>query len=147
GDGLHHVRRRRNHLIIRVAELVAARAVVRVAELVQRDRVRVLRDEGDELAAIDLIVDGRPLVTVTDDAAGTAGQGRVLADVIHDVLSLGREALIERFAGDVVAHPEALAHDERLQLRIAQRRGTLLLQVGDGHARGRELPRLGARGV
>ena len=43
-----------------------------------------------------------------------------VADAEHDRLTLGREVLAELLSGHVVAHPEGLADDERLQLRVTQ---------------------------
>src|SRR4029453_15438162 len=54
--------RRRGYLIVGEAEFVTAGAIVGIAKLVDRDRVRLLRDERDEFAALDLVRGGGSLV-------------------------------------------------------------------------------------
>src|SRR5271157_6092576 len=137
----------RNDLVVGVAEFVAARAVISVAQLVDRDRERSLGDVRHQLAPFDLVGRGHSLIAVAYGVADIAGDGGGATDMPDVAITLGRVGDAELLTGRVVARPEGLAHDQRLQLRIAQLGCTLCLEVGHRHAGGRVLARVGARGV
>ena len=119
----------RHDLVVDMAELVAARGEVGVTHLEEGERIRVLRHRDDELAALDAVGGGRPLVAAARDVAECAREDGARSNAQHGRLSPGRERLEELLAGHVVAQPDGLADDERLELRVVQRGGTLLLQA------------------
>ena len=98
-------------------------------------------------AVLNLVRRGGSLVTVAyriTDAARGCGTRANVPDV---ALTFGSVADAELVTGHVVAHPKSFAYDERLELRVTQRRCAFLLEVGHRRAGGRILARLGARGV
>ncbi len=139
--------RRRNHLVVGIAEFVAARAVIGVAQFVDRDREGILGNRCHHFAVLNLVRRGGSLVTVAHRVTVAARGCGARANMPDVALTFGSVADAELLASHVIAHPEGFAHDERLELGVAQRGGAFLLEVGHGHAGGRILARVGARGV
>src|SRR5208283_5721205 len=123
-------RRIRNDLVVGVAELVAAHTVVRVSELVDCEGIRVLRDLGYHLAALDLVRRGGALITIAHRIADVAGDGGTVTNVPNIHVPIGRVANAELLAGDIVTYPVSLTNDKGLQLGVAQGSRTFGFQVG-----------------
>src|SRR5262249_16018439 len=87
-----------------------------------------------ELAAFDLVGNGLSLVTIANDVAIQTGNVGISADVEHDHLTFSREVFAELLPGHIVLHPEGLAHDELLDLCVAEGLGAFLSEVGYGHS-------------
>src|SRR5208337_1310050 len=111
------------------AEFIAARPVIGFAKFVHSHRIRFLGNGGHHFAAFNLVRSGGPLVAIANRVAVVAGSCDVLSDMPGVALAFGSVGDAELVASCVVAYPEGLAHDERLQLRIAQLGCTLCLEV------------------
>src|SRR5262249_29994554 len=71
----------RDHLVVGVAELVAPRAIVLAAELVDSDLDRRAHERGHELSVVDEVGLRKPQVARIGDVAGEAWEPGLLADV------------------------------------------------------------------
>src|ERR1039458_2237104 len=147
GHRIEHELRGRNDLVVGVAEFAAAGAIVGVTQLVNRHRVRILSDLGYDFAAFDLVRGGISLITVANRIADVAWNRGGGANVPSIHVAIWCVVDTELLTSRIVANPEGLADDHRLQLSIAQCRCTLSFEVGHRHAGGRILARIGGRRV
>ena len=82
-------------LVVGVAEFVAAGDVVRVAQLVERVRVRRLRERRHHLAVLNRVRRGHSLIAALRDVPGRARQRGVPANMPDDGLTVGGVAHFE----------------------------------------------------
>ena len=81
---VHRDLRRRNDLVVGIAELVAARAVVGLPSLWNVHEYGSCETQVMSLPFVDLVGDGRPMVAIAHDVAEAAGHVGILADAEHD---------------------------------------------------------------
>src|SRR5207247_1665569 len=110
--------RRRNDLVVGIAEFVAARADISVAQFVNRDRKGILGDGGDHLATFNLVSRGGSLVAVAHEVTHAARGVGAVANVPDDALPFFRIGDAELLTRHAIAYPEGLTNDECLQLSI-----------------------------
>src|SRR5271167_381794 len=87
---IEHELRARNDLVVGVAEFAAARAVIGVAQLVDRNCDGILGDVGHHLAAFDFVGCGYTFITIAQRVANIAGNGRAMADMPHIAIAFCR---------------------------------------------------------
>src|SRR5262249_19577719 len=117
-----------NNLVIRIAELVAARGQILVTHLVDRDLEGRARKRRDDLAVEDGIRRGRAEIAALCQVPDLARLRDILVHMVNDVLAGVVIDLLKYFAGNGIAQPYKLADDQLLQLRIIERRRPLLPQ-------------------
>src|SRR5206468_12554343 len=121
-----------------------APAIIGIAEFVNRHRKRILGDRSHQFAAFNLVRRGGSLVAITHRVADTARHCGAYAHVPHCTLTFFRVGGAELLTRNVIAYPEGLINNERLQLGIPQLRRGFLLEVGYSHTSWSVLARVGA---